>query len=188
MRLRVSSWGLSFFWVCMIGACFGIIAYYIRLAEGHTWAIVFMSVMFGFCALVSLVFAWACGKYYILTDEGIEHKLCGIRYRTTRWDEIEDIALCELPIECGKRFQGLLISVKGGRVYRPSAYLPRRTKAYFRQFLPDWFHGRLFIIRTHDVSNAKKILPFVLAHYGKPDYDQFKEENKPYSYPKNYTP
>lgn len=172
----------------MTGACLGIIAYFVRIAEGHTWAIVFMSVMFGFFALFSLALTWACGKYYVLTGEGIEHKLCGILYRTTHWDEIEDIALCELPIECGKRFQGLLISAKDGRVYRPSAYLPRRTKAYFRHFLPDWLRGKLFIIRTHNVSNSDQILSFLAAHYGKPDYDQFKEENKPYSYPKNYTP
>ena len=48
-------------------------------------------IVFALCECMALLNVWALGKYYVLTDQGIEHKFLGIRYRTTQWDEIGDV-------------------------------------------------------------------------------------------------
>ena len=38
-------------------------------------------IVFALCECMALLNVWALGKYYVLTDQGIEHKFLGIRYR-----------------------------------------------------------------------------------------------------------
>ena len=56
-------------------------------------------IVFALCECMALLNVWALGKYYVLTDQGIEHKFLGIRYRTTQWDEIGDVmrSRCAMP-------------------------------------------------------------------------------------------
>lgn len=187
MRIRVSNFAFGIFpIIALILYLFVILSADVNIKPGEEWVIPFSIVFSVIYSLLVLYLAWAGGKYYILTDKGIEHKLWGICYRKTAWDEIEDVALCELPVAVSYRFRGLIVTRKGTTVYRPNEYLPKPTKRFYRHFLPDWIRGRLFLLRTNDVKNGDRILPFIVEHYGLLDYDWFKETGQPYSYPKDY--
>ena len=70
-------------------------------------------IVFALCECMALLNVWALGKYYVLTDQGIEHKFLGIRYRTTQWDEIGDVMRSRHPQRTQGKEQVLVITRKG---------------------------------------------------------------------------
>lgn len=84
-------------------------------------------IVFALCECMALLNVWALGKYYVLTDQGIEHKFLGIRYRTTQWDEIGDVMRSRHPQRTQGKEQVLVITRKGAKVLREDAL--RRVKA-----------------------------------------------------------
>ena len=67
-------------------------------------------IVFALCECMALLNVWALGKYYVLTDQGIEHKFLGIRYRTTQWDEIGDVMRSRHPQRTQGKEQVLVIT------------------------------------------------------------------------------
>ena len=131
-------------------------------------------IVFALCECMALLNVWALGKYYVLTDQGIEHKFLGIRYRTTQWDEIGDVMRSRHPQRTQGKEQVLVITRKGAKVLREDAFAG--SKLFYPQFVPGWIRGDRFVIRLTDVRNADKILPYVQARYGRLDYDCFAED------------
>lgn len=72
-------------------------------------------IVFALCECMALLNVWALGKYYVLTDQGIEHKFLGIRYRTTQWDEIGDVMRSRHPQRTQGKEQVLVITRKGAK-------------------------------------------------------------------------
>ena len=116
-------------------------------------------IVFALCECMALLNVWALGKYYVLTDQGIEHKFLGIRYRTTQWDEIGDVMRSRHPQRTQGKEQVLVITRKGAKVLREDAFAG--SKLFYPQFVPGWIRGDRFVIRLTDVRNADKILPYV---------------------------
>lgn len=79
-------------------------------------------IVFALCECMALLNVWALGKYYVLTDQGIEHKFLGIRYRTTQWDEIGDVMRSRHPQRTQGKEQVLVITRKGAKVLREDAF------------------------------------------------------------------
>ena len=131
-------------------------------------------IVFALCECMALLNVWALGKYYVLTDQGIEHKFLGIRYRTTQSDEIGDVMRSRHPQRTQGKEQVLVITRKGAKVLREDAFAG--SKLFYPQFVPGWIRGDRFVIRLTGVRNADKILPYVLARYGRLDYDCFAED------------
>lgn len=71
----------------------------------------------GLCAPILMVFALFYGKHYAITAKGIWNYLFGIPYRFTKWENVIDAAA----LYAGGRdnHMGLLITVKGGKVFHP---------------------------------------------------------------------
>lgn len=84
-------------------------------------------IVFALCECMALLNVWALGKYYVLTDQGIEHKFLGIRYRTTQWDEIGDVMRSRHPQRTQGKEQVLVITRKGAK--GPARGCLRRVKA-----------------------------------------------------------
>ena len=112
-------------------------------------------IVFALCECMALLNVWALGKYYVLTDQGIEHKFLGIRYRTTQWDEIGDVMRSRHPQRTQGKEQVLVITRKGAKVLREDAFAG--SKLFYPQFVPGWIRGDRFVIRLTDVRNADKM-------------------------------
>lgn len=84
-------------------------------------------IVFALCECMALLNVWALGKYYVLTDQGIEHKFLGIRYRTTQWDEIGDVMRSRHPQRTQGKEQVLVITRKGAK--GPARGCPRRGQS-----------------------------------------------------------
>ena len=98
-------------------------------------------IVFALCECMALLNVWALGKYYVLTDQGIEHKFLGIRYRTTQWDEIGDVMRSRHPQRTQGKEQVLVITRKGAKVLREDAFAG--SKLFYPQFVPGWIRGCL---------------------------------------------
>ena len=127
--------------------------------------------VFGVCTLLALVMLWLRAKYYVLTEQGIRHKIFGICYRTTPWDGIQDVMCSQNPFRPQRAGKALIITVRGADVLREDAFYG--SKEFYSRFVPSCIKGERFVIRITGMSNAGKILPFVQAKYGKVDYDTF---------------
>lgn len=129
--------------------------------------------VFGGCTLLALVMLWLRAKYYVLTDCGIQHKIFGICYRTTPWDGIQDVMCSQNPFRPQCTDKVLIVTVRGAEVLREDTFYG--SKEFYSRFVPSCIKGERFVIRVTGMSNADKILPFVQAKYGAPDYDTFLE-------------
>lgn len=127
-------------------------------------------VLWGVCTAMSLFFLWTRAKYYVLTQEGIEHKIFGIRYRTTLWDDVQDVMRSKHPTQGNPNQMVLVFTKKGTQVLRQEAFLG--TKAFWSQFLPGWLKGDRFVIRLTGMQEPERILQYVQAHH-KLDFDDF---------------
>lgn len=126
-------------------------------------------------SLFFLFAAVAFGKYYILTEQGIQHKFLGICYRKTEWTEIQDVM--RTVNQTGERWRPRVLyftTNRASRIYRPNEHGYVETKGFFR----DWLTGRIFMVRSADPHVADKAVAYVEQHYGPLDYDYFKETDK----------
>lgn len=134
-------------------------------ADAKWMAWVFMAC----CGLVAFWFAWAYGKYYHLTESGIEHRLLGICYRKTSWTQIQDIMCVFQPT--GERGQPrvLMVNICCEQIYRPS----ENGYGYPKSFWRNWWLGKQIMVRFYDQKNLDKGLGFVQKYYGQIDFDFF---------------
>ena len=122
-----------------------------------------------FCAASLLSFAVICARYFVLTTEGIQSKIFGIRLRYTPWQDIQDI-MCVYH-QTGERGapKSLVFTTKTGRIYRPdkSGYIKEKG------FLKACRKGDIIMIRCGKKYIAEAI-SVVEIHYGSIDYDFFR--------------
>ena len=161
--MRISHFGAASFFgaVAIIELFLGVL--------GNFDGILSVNVFICFCAAGNIVFALIYGKYHVFTEKGIQHKLLGICYRTTKWDEIKDIMLVYQ--QTGERGcpKTLMFTTKEAPVYRPDASGYIKNKGFNR----DWFCGKLFSVRFDDKKTSEKILWYIEKYYGSLDYNFF---------------
>lgn len=161
--MRISHFGVS----CFFFVFSSIMAITPRLLQTNGYNMDwFVNAFIYFCAIIMLFFAILYGRYYILTEQSINHKLLGICYRKTYWQDIRDVMYVYQ--QTGEKYKPrtLMFTTKHGNVYRPdkSGYIKDNN------FHIDWLLGKIFMIRCDDLKSRTTIIPYVEAHYGKIDY------------------
>ena len=115
---------------------------------------------YGFIALVGFVLSLVFAKSYTLCEKGIKHKLFGICFKVTPWNEIQDV-MC-VYMQTGDRYNTptLMFTTKRGKVYRPdeSGYIP---KAQRKAFYKEWLCGRIFMVPYPLKKGTQRFLAIV---------------------------
>ena len=141
---------------------------------------------YGFIALVGFVLSLVFAKSYTLCEKGIKHKLFGICFKVTPWNEIQDV-MC-VYMQTGDRYNTptLMFTTKRGNVYRPdeTGYVPYPQK---KRFLKEWLlQGKMFMIYCAPKKWGPEVVRFVEEHYGPLDYDFVAEKEKLHPKPKEW--
>lgn len=138
---------------------------------------------YGFIALVGFVLSLVFAKSYTLCEKGIKHKLFGICFKVTPWNEIQDV-MC-VYMQTGDRYNTptLMFTTRRGNVYRPdeSGYVP---KAQRKAFYKEWLCGRVFMVPYPLKKGTQRFLAIVEKYYGPLDYDFVAEKEKLHPKPK----
>lgn len=177
MKLRVSRFGQSIGFAGM--GLIGLIC--IRLAfrspdslNGDISLYRFTVIYLYFCILGFLLFALAAAKYYILSERGIEHKLFGICFCLTTWDEVCDVMY--IPQQQGDRRSPpvMMFTVDPKLKYRPNEKGIVTQKGFRRDWL---WRRRLFMV---DVKRKQKdqLFAIIRLYYGEVDYDYYEQKRK----------
>lgn len=177
MELRISNFGQSFAFSGMALAGFIGVRFAFRSPEslnGDVSLYRFTMIYLYSCILVMLLFAQAAAKYYILSERGIEHKIFGICFRLTRWNEICDVM--HIPQQQGDRRSPpvIMFTVDPKLKYRPNERGVVTQKEFSRDWL--WRH-RLFMV---DIKRRQKeqLFAIIRRYYGEIDYDYYEWKNK----------
>ena len=165
--MRISRFGTCGFFAGLAAATF--CAAVMFRAEPY----VFGFLLFGAGILAALALFF--GKYHVLSEAGIVHKLLGIPFRKTPWSEVKDIMCLPHQAERGKG-KVLMVTTQKGRVYRPEE---RGSNAgYIRQkgFEKDWLFGRNLFMLDCSGKDIDQVIAFVESCYGAIDYHYFRAE------------
>lgn len=172
MKLRVSNFGqsISFSGMGLVG--FLGVRLVFRSPEslnGDVSLYRFTTFYLYLCILGMLLFALAAAKYYILSEQGIAHKIFGICFHLTKWDEICDVT--HIPQQFGDRHSPpvIMFTVDPKLKYRPN----ERGVVTQKEFNRDWlWHHRLFMV---DVKKRQKeqLFAIIQQYYGQIDYDYY---------------
>ncbi len=119
-----------------------------------------------FALVISLVIYFA--RYFVLTDEGIHHKLFGICYRTTPWDRIYKIKRISNRFKQDKD-PTFVVCVLGKDEDRIEAELqPKRRKG-----ICGWLGEERFSIYCH-WRKEKNMLSYIDAHCKSVKYEHLR--------------
>lgn len=128
-------------------------------------------------SVLTFCFAVLYGKYYIITDFGIVHKLMGIRFRITPWEDIIDIMCVTHQAEKGNG-RVLLVTTKKGNAYRPEEHGAYAGLIRQKGFEKDWiFRGSVFMLNCNN-NSIKEVIAYIESYYGPIDYNYFERTEK----------
>ncbi len=161
--MRISHFGTALFF-----AVFGIIELLLGIWDKFD-GMLSVKVFIVFCAVINFVFAFVYGKYYFFDTDGIQHRLLGICYRRTMWNEIKDIMLVYQQTGERGRPKTLMFTTKDAPIYRPDASGYIKDKGFYS----DWICGKLFSIRLDEKKEGGKILGYIEKYYGQLNYNFF---------------
>ena len=131
--MRVSRFGICAFFASLTAAeVFGAFAIY---HSAYNDPYVFWFLLMG--AVLTFGFVILYGKYYVITELGIVHKLMGIRFRMTPWEDIIDIMCVTHQAEKGNG-RVLMVTTKKGNVYRPEEHGVNAGLIRQKGFERDW--------------------------------------------------
>lgn len=142
-----------------------LLAFSVAMERVDYWILIVSFVLIG---LYSVGLVCSFFRTFLLTEEGIVHKLFGVRYRMTPWSDIRDISrVCMAP----KRGLEILVIRKCAEILRP------RTRGLDKglvvgsirtQMIPT-MTGKMFVLR-----DTPEILECIRLYYGDLDFDDRK--------------
>ena len=169
--MRVSRFGSCAFFASLT-ATEALIAF----AVFHNDPYVFWFLLMG--AVLFFGFVVLYGKYYVVTELGIVHKLMGFSFHVTQWSDIIDIMCIPHQSEKGNG-RVLMVTTKTGKIYRPEKQGVNAGLIRQKGFERDWLlRGRLFML-TCSNNNIKEVIACVESYYGPINYNYYeKAENQ----------
>ena len=164
MRIKISMFpaGLVFFCLFVFTACF---PFFID----NQYLDVFCYIAWSIIPLSSLILCVHYGRYTVLTETGIQQKFCGVCFRFTSWQDIQDVI--QIPHPSEKYWNKvLLVSTDPNLKYRPGkdGHIVEE-----KSLIRNLYAGRLLLIRSAGLRNVEKVIPVFLQYYGSLDYDYF---------------
>lgn len=127
---------------------------------------------FAFAGLI-LILALFRLKYIVFTDNGIEHKIFGVRYRFTSWKNVKNIMHTFHPSE-NTTARALVITTDRGDIYLPNDYGRVSTKGkQGKDFIAEWLSGKIFVVTLpqRPEERGSKVVQYVADCYGPLDFD-----------------
>lgn len=173
---------VSWFSEAISRICFGVVSaiachfLYLLIGDQDQFAMICLHIIGG-GGLIFLGGSGVCRlKYYILSENGISHRIFGIAYRTTLWEDICDIMCLRDPTERSKQ-PFLVINCNPDKIHRPKNSMDRGLMhvEFKNDLYVDWLRGDVFFLRCGKEQMIHEVIPFVRLHYGEMDYSMYSE-------------
>ena len=140
------------------------------------------------CGLLFLAFSIVYGKRYSFSCGGIEHRILGVSFRKTAWEDVS----CIMRLYTGDRSgsTGFLFTTKQGTNQKPNVRMQSEKTPIntclknittgrtpidlcFKKsgFGREWLVGKHFFVQQFWPKQEKEILPILIKFYGKLDFD-----------------
>lgn len=131
--------------------------------------------LFCLCGLVFLTGAVVYGKSYAFSDDGIEHRLFGVRFRRTAWTDVVSVVRIRTSERSGTSV-GFLFTKAPGTPPSPDDLAPAgRTpiELCFRKkgFWREWLIGKHVFLQQFPQKQEDAVLSVFSKYYGALDYD-----------------
>lgn len=158
--------------LCMAGGCFCLP--WLPLFRNLNY---FGGVLALFClyGLVFLAFSVVYGKSFAFFDDGIEHRLFGVRYRKTAWSDVQSIVRLRTSERNGVSAGFLITTARGTPPtpdnLGPSGRTPIELCFKKKGFWHEWLTGKHFFLQQFWPKREAEVLSVLTKYYGALDFD-----------------